>query len=195
MLNNLSDLLALPETFFFEQNELEKMISLNKISRDSISLNILNSYSLFTIAYSGAIIVNLLIDLMRIVTQRKFNFVKEKLKKIEFFILEMSFAEMIFYLCTASVDFYDPNKYSDPKYIVSKVLTFSLLLKIGYEIFSMIFLMADTYNIKDERKAFYYEIFEENFHPKIFKEKKIVRILEPLFRLKLVTFVIFIASF
>ena len=107
----------------------------------------------------------------------------------------MAFAEMIFFLCTASVDYYDENRHSDPKYLISRALTFSLLLKIGYEIFSMIFLMADTYNKGEEKKAFYYEIFEENFHPKIFRERKIVRILEPLFRLKLVIFVIFIATF
>ena len=171
------------------------MRSLNKISRDSISFNILNSYSLFAILYSVASLMNFLLDCLRVVTRRKFIFLKEKLKKIEFFILEVSFTEMTFYLCTAIIDVYDPDKYTDPKYIVSKVLTFLLLLKIGYQIFELNFLMASTYNIFEEKKAFYYEILEENFKPKIFKERKAVRLLEPLFRLKLIIFAIFIASF
>ena len=58
----------------------------------------------------------------------------------------------------------------------------------------MVYLMASDFDPKNERKSFYYNTFQENFKPSAYKEKRVVRLIEPFFRLRLVIFSILIAS-
>ena len=134
VLNNLSDLLALPTELFFKKNENEKMRSFNKISREEVSYNIVNSYSLFALLYSLAFLLNVIYSVVSYFSGRKVVFLENKLKNIEFFIFEVSFAEMAFCLSISTIDTYDPDRYTNPKFIFSKILGTGLLMKMAHEL-------------------------------------------------------------
>ena len=194
VLNNLSDLMALPEELFFKKSETEKMRSFNKISRDEISYNIVNSYSLFSMLYSLAFLLNMILKMVSYFVGRKIAFLEKRLKNIEFFIFEVCFAEITFFLSLSTIDTYDPDRYQSPKFIFAKILGTILLMKIAQELTQMVYLMASDFDPKNDKKAFYYSSFDDNFKPTAYKESRVVRLIEPFFRLKLIIFSILIAS-
>ena len=79
VLNNLSDLLSLPEELIFKKFPEEKMRSFHKISREELSYNIINSYLLFTSLYSLAILLVFIFRALSYLTGRKMVFLQRKL--------------------------------------------------------------------------------------------------------------------
>jgi len=191
--SNISDLISLPPEFIFDFDQSSNMRNSYKFTYNNISNNILNSYSLISLGSILAIMLYFLSSVIcsKCIINKK---IKGFLQKFESFMINFSIVELSLYCSFSQIIIYKHNYSSDWKILLSKTISLIILSRIAFLLSKEISIMISPYREREGKDAIYDEQNQEEFIKVRYQKSSAVRLIKPLFKVKMVLFGVIIST-
>lgn len=178
----LGDLVDIPSNLIMKPGELGKMKSYNKLTRDSVPKELLSSFTLIPIVILVVTGIYCVLYLVQVVSRRKLSFLNS-IRKFEYSLFDFSVIELSFYIVYSLLSTYHSLIDYSFAEIMSKICAILLSLRIIY-IYSDI--LSSLFQPLPNTEGFYFKQFKDTSSIDTFKSSKLIRIIEPLFVLRLI---------
>lgn len=180
----LGDLVEMPQNLILRSRNTGVMKSYNKLTKDDIPKELLSSFTLLPVIITGITSVYLALYILKLLVVKKIFFL-ETIRKIEYTLIDFSVIELSFYTSYSLLSSNRSLLSYSPGEIASKLCSIIISIRIIY-IYSDIMTTLSSPPSKTNQPGFYYTQFKDSSTKTSFESSRLIRVIEPLFVLRLV---------